>query len=134
MTDPCARRARAAAVAVCGLLLALLQGCPTWEPVPTRERIRDYGAEWVGRTVRLRKGDSARVIEVSRVDYPWIEGTETDWEHRVVPVRLDLREFDGIELKDDNPRAEPVAAFFAALAAGLAGAALLILVLATGRR
>src|SRR5437763_17136547 len=103
MTDPCARRARAAAVAVCGLLLALLQGCPTWEPVRTRERIRDYGAEWVGRTARLRKGGSARAIEVSRVEYPWIEGTETDWEHHLVPVRLDLREVDGSELQVANP-------------------------------
>ena len=126
--------ARAAVViGICGSLYGAVQGCATWEAIPAQRRTNEHASELIGRRVRLIKGDSSRVLAVTGVDYPWIEGTETDWQHHVIPVRLDLRQFDRIEVKEDSPSAERIALFFGGIAV-VAGAASIWLLWAFSHR
>jgi hypothetical protein len=118
---------RAATLLLCALLLPGSLACATWEAVPLHAGIQDRESGLIGRTVRLIKGNSTRVVQVSRVDYPYLEGSEEDWQHRLIPVRLDVREFDRLELKDDSPTPARVLGVIGVLTAILAAVFLLLL-------
>lgn len=105
------------AISICFVFAVETAGCTHWKELPRPQD--EATTNWEGRQVRLRRGDVERVVDVKKLTYPELEGSEIDAHGNAHPVVLDLRGFDQLEvLEVDGTRT-------LLLVGGIVGAALI---------
>ena len=96
-----ARPSRCLAISLCCVFAVEAAGCYQWKTIPKPQD--ESGMEWEGRQVKLRQGHVVRIVDVTRLAYPRLEGTETDARGNPRSVVLDLRDFEEVQVFSSDP-------------------------------